>query len=50
LFAGGVMNLWAIGGLAIVVLIEKIAPFGEAARYIVAALLVGAGTLAFVTS
>jgi predicted metal-binding membrane protein len=50
LFAGGVMNLWMIGGLTIVVLIEKIAPFGDAARYIVAALLIGAGVLAYATA
>ena len=49
LFAGGVMNLWVIGGLAVVVLIEKIAPFGEAARYLVAALLVAAGTWTIAT-
>jgi predicted metal-binding membrane protein len=43
LFAGGVMNLWVIGGLAVVVLIEKIAPFGDATRALVAALLIGGG-------
>jgi len=29
LFAGGVMNLWWIGGLTVFVLLEKAAPFGD---------------------
>ena len=29
LFAGGVMNLWTIAALTLVVLVEKLAPFGE---------------------
>lgn len=34
LFAGGVMNLWWIGGLTVFVLLEKVAPFGaKGGRY-----------------
>ena len=28
LFVGGVMNLWVIAALTILVLVEKLAPFG----------------------
>jgi len=43
LFAAGVMNLVWIAGLAILVLLEKLAPFGANLAPLSAALLVGAG-------
>jgi len=43
LLAGGVMNLWVIAGLAVFVAIEKLAPFGDATRWLGAAGLVGCG-------
>ena len=48
LFAAGIMNLVWIAGLAFVVLLEKLAPFGEKLRKPLAALLIvgGAGLLA----
>lgn len=48
LFYGGVMNLVWIIGLALLVLIEKLAPFGfRVARLMGLALIVGGGWLAF---
>ena len=49
LFAGGVMNVWVIGALAVFVAIEKIAPFGEATRWIAGAVLVAAGVYLIVS-
>ena len=43
LFAAGIMNLVWIAGLAILVLVEKLAPFGARLAPITAALLIGAG-------
>lgn len=43
LFAGGVMNLVWIAGLAILILAEKLIPAGRALTYVVGAFLVGAG-------
>ncbi len=43
LFAAGVMNLVWIAGLAILVLLEKLAPFGARLAPVTAALLLGAG-------
>jgi predicted metal-binding membrane protein len=43
LFAGGVMNIWAIGALTIFVLFEKVAPFGAHGRPVSAAGLIAAG-------
>lgn len=43
LFVGGVMNLWWITGLTILVLVEKLAPFGRRGCGIVGFLIVGIG-------
>jgi predicted metal-binding membrane protein len=43
LFAAGIMNLVWIAGLAILVLLEKLAPFGVRVSRLTAALLIGAG-------
>jgi len=43
LFAAGIMNLVWIAGLAILVLVEKLAPFGANLARIIAALLTAAG-------
>jgi predicted metal-binding membrane protein len=43
LFAAGIMNLVWIAGLAILVLVEKLAPFGGRLAPITATLLIGAG-------
>jgi predicted metal-binding membrane protein len=43
LFAAGIMNLVWIAGLAVLVLIEKVAPFGANLSRLAAAVLVGAG-------
>jgi predicted metal-binding membrane protein len=43
LFAAGIMNLVWIAGLAILVLLEKLAPFGANLAPLSAALLIGAG-------
>lgn len=43
LFAGGVMNLVWIAGLAIVVLIEKLAPWGERFGFVLGILMAGTG-------
>jgi predicted metal-binding membrane protein len=43
LFAGGVMNLTVIVGLAILVLVEKLAPFGAAASRVLGGVLIVAG-------
>jgi predicted metal-binding membrane protein len=42
LFAGGIMNLWTITALMLVVLLEKLAPFGMRTRLVNAAGLVAA--------
>ena len=42
LFAGGIMNLWTIAALMLVVLVEKIEPFGWRTRRVNAALLIAA--------
>ena len=43
LFAGGIMNLWTITALMVVVLLEKLAPFGVRTRLVnAAALMAGA--------
>ena len=43
LFVGGVMNLWVITALTVLVLVEKIAPFGAQSSRVTGALLIGAG-------
>lgn len=43
LFAGGVMNLTVIVGLTVLVLVEKVAPFGERTAQALGVLMVGAG-------
>ena len=43
LFAAGIMNLVWIAGLAVVVLLEKLAPFGARLSRLTAALLIGVG-------
>ena len=43
LFAAGIMNLVWIAGLAVLVLVEKIAPFGARLSPVIAMLLIGAG-------
>jgi predicted metal-binding membrane protein len=43
LFAAGIMNLVWIAGLSILVLLEKLAPFGARLSQLTAALLIGAG-------
>jgi predicted metal-binding membrane protein len=43
LFAAGIMNLVWIAGLAILVLLEKLAPFGVKVSRLTAALLIGVG-------
>lgn len=43
LFAAGIMNLVWIAGLAILVLVEKLAPFGAQLSPLIAATLIGAG-------
>jgi predicted metal-binding membrane protein len=43
LFVGGVMNLWWIGGLALLVLLEKLAPFGMQAGRVCGLLMIVAG-------
>lgn len=50
LLAGGVMNLWVIGALAVFVAIEKIAPFGEATRWLAAAVLLTSGAYVLIGS
>jgi predicted metal-binding membrane protein len=42
LFAGGVMNLWTIATLMVIVLLEKLAPFGARTRQLNAAALTAA--------
>jgi predicted metal-binding membrane protein len=49
LFVGGVMNLIWIAGLTLIVAVEKLAPFGEAARKAAAGALVGGGVLLLLT-
>jgi predicted metal-binding membrane protein len=48
LFAAGIMNLVWIAGLAALVLIEKLAPFGAALARVTSVLLIGAGLYAAV--
>ena len=43
LFAGGVMNLYVIAGLMLLVLVEKLAPFGGRTSRITGALLLAGG-------
>lgn len=43
LFAGGVMNVIWIAGLTILVLVEKLAPFGAQLRIPIAVMLIGSG-------
>jgi predicted metal-binding membrane protein len=43
LFAGGVMNLFWIGAIALYVLVEKLAPRGRAIGYATGAALILAG-------
>jgi predicted metal-binding membrane protein len=43
LFAGGVMNLWVIVGLTLLVLAEKMFPFGRQVSWVVGAALVVSG-------
>jgi predicted metal-binding membrane protein len=43
LFAGGVMNMWVIGGLTLFVLIEKTTPFGRTASYLGGVVLAAIG-------
>ncbi len=43
LFAGGVMNLLWIAGLSVVVLLEKLAPFGAGLRTPIGAVLIASG-------
>ena len=43
LFVGGVMNLWVIVGLTLVVLLEKIGPWGMVASRLVGVVLIGLG-------
>ena len=43
LFAGGVMNLWVIGALTVVVLVEKFAPEGARSARVLGVLLVAWG-------
>lgn len=43
LFAAGIMNLVWIAGIAILVLVEKLAPFGARLGPVIAAALIGAG-------
>ena len=45
LFVGGVMNLVWITGLALLVAIEKLAPFGASAAKTIAVLLIAAGAM-----
>ncbi len=45
LFYGGVMNLWWIAGLALYILIEKVAPYGETVAKIAGAGLIAWGVL-----
>ncbi len=49
LFAGGVMNLIWIAGLAVLILAEKLVPAGRALSYAVGAILVGVGGWLLVT-
>jgi predicted metal-binding membrane protein len=44
LFVGGVMNVLWIAGLAVLVLLEKVAPFGKFIPRIAGCILIGAGT------
>jgi predicted metal-binding membrane protein len=44
LFVGGVMNLAVIGLLTIVVLVEKLAPFGRSSRFVIAGACIVAAT------
>ena len=50
LFYGGVMNLWWITGLALYVLVEKVAPAGHWIGHGTGALLIAWGLWIFVAS
>jgi predicted metal-binding membrane protein len=50
LFVGGVMNLVWIAGLALLVAIEKLAPFGVAAAKAIAVLLIAGGVALIATA
>jgi predicted metal-binding membrane protein len=43
LFAGGIMNLWWIAGIALMVAVEKLAPAGQRIGRVLGAVLIGAG-------
>ena len=45
LFVGGVMNLAWVGLLALLVLVEKVAPFGRQVGVVVGVLAIAAGAL-----
>lgn len=47
LFVGGVMNLWVIAALTMVVLAEKLAPFGAQSSRVTGTVLIGAGLWMF---
>ena len=49
LLVGGVMNLWVIGALAVFVAIEKLAPFGNATRWLAGAALALGGVYLMVS-
>ncbi len=49
LFAGGVMNLTVIVALAVFVAIEKLAPFGDATRWLAGAALLAGGVYLIVS-
>lgn len=49
LLVGGVMNLWVIGALAVFVAIEKLAPFGNATRWLAGAALMLTGVYLMVS-
>lgn len=49
LFVGGVMNLYWIAGLALLVAVEKLAPFGRATATVTGAVLILSGVAVLVT-
>jgi predicted metal-binding membrane protein len=50
LFAAGIMNLVWIAGLAVLVLVEKLAPFGARLASLTGVILVAAGLYVFPAS
>ena len=50
LFVGGVMSLWCIGLITLLVLVEKLAPWGRAGLRLSGGLLIGAGAFLFAQS